>query len=136
MTTTIHSCLIPEAQRMTHAAKLFGLHFPLQLEPTVFSFASHLSPDYQGGYWQFHSLSNAGFYMAPDLPESFNVISQNGYEGTMSADALGITVCLYAYSNLSFQRGEFGELCAQHYHLLREFAMEHAEVAAILRATD
>jgi hypothetical protein len=54
----------------------------------------------------------------------------------MTADALGIVACLYAYSNLSFGDGAFAETCANHYHLLREFAMEHAEVRSILRAID
>ena len=52
------------------------------------------------------------------------------------ADALGITTCLYAYSHLSFSDGRFARVCACHYHRLREFMLEHPEVAAILGATD
>ena len=55
----------------------------------------------------------------------------------MSADALGLTGTLYSYSHLSFA-GEtaFSEACAEQYHLLREFSLDHAEASAILRAID
>lgn len=43
----------------------------------------------------------------------------------------------YAYSNLSFTDGNaFAQTCARQYHLLRDYAMDHAEVGAILGATD
>ena len=57
-----------------------------------------------------------------------------------NSGALGIVACLYAYSNLSFDdgtgAGEFAEVCAEHYHWLRDYAMDHAEVRSILRAID
>ena len=109
----------------------------MQLEPTVFNVASMLSPDYGGGYWEFYELGNDGFYMAPESDVPFNLSCPNGYEGQLSPDALGIAVCLYAYSHLSFiTKGSVAEVYAQHYHLLREYMLGHAEVDAILSATD
>ena len=128
--------LVAEDQRTQVTADLFGIYFPLQLEPFIFSQASRLSEDYGGGYWLFYTLDNGGFYMAPDSDGNFQVISPNGWEGFMSADAFGITVCLFAYSNLSFGSGQFAETCAEQYHLLREYMMDHAEAGAILAATD
>ena len=122
-------------QRIHHTAELFGSNFPMALEPAIYAFAERLSPTYCGGYWHFHQLSNGGFYMAPDDAEPFLVISDNGFEGTMSADALGITACLYAYSHLSFDP-DLADICAKHYHLLREFMLDHAEARIILSATD
>jgi hypothetical protein len=52
----------------------------------------------------------------------------------MSADAAGITACLFALSHLSFQTKN--EKIAEHYHLLRDFALEHAEASIILAAID
>jgi hypothetical protein len=49
---------------------------------------------------------------------------------------LGITACLYAYSNLSFSLSDIAREYARHFHLLREYSMEHPEVVAILGATD
>lgn len=109
----------------------------------MFQFAEHLAADYHGGYWQFYELSNGGFYMAPRTETVYAVSSLNGFEGEMTADALGVTACLFAYSNLSFGDGltgtgdgGFAESCAQHYHLLREFMFRHTEVRSVLRAID
>jgi len=127
---------IAEASRMEATHTLFGLHFPLRLEPTVFNMAGMLSEQYQGGSWEFYALSNGGFYMAPRASTSFTVTSENGFAGPMSGDVLGITACLYAYSQLSFVQNSFGELCAQHYHWLREYALDHSETSAIFAAID
>ena len=136
-TQTISRALVPERDRTDLVDALFGLNFPLQLEPCVFAVASELSSDYHGGYWAFQSLGNGGFYMAPDDDARFTVRSENGYEGTMTADAFGVTVCLYAYSRLSFIATKPASTTyARHYHLLREYAMDHPEVAEIVRATD
>jgi len=128
--------LVPEALRIDVADGLFGMRFPLKLEPAIYKFAEYLSSEYNGGYWDFFRLSNGGFYMAPRLDGAFAVSCENGYEGALSADALGIAACLYAYSHLSFDGNHFDDICAQQYHWLREFAMEHAEAAGVLAAID
>jgi hypothetical protein len=67
----------------------------------------------------------------------YHVVCENQFEGDLSADALGITACLYAYSNLSFSGPDvFADICSDHYYWLREFMMGHQEVEAILAATD
>ncbi len=128
--------LVPEEQRTPFTAKLFGFDFPMRLEPTVFDMAGRLAAEYNGGYWLFYALSNGGFYMAPRSDTTFIVSCENGFEGQLSGDALGIAACLYAYSNLSFSEDDFAALCGQHYHLLHDFMMEHREARAILRAID
>lgn len=127
---------VPAARRVEVSSTLFGLSFPLRLEPCIFGIASRLSSDYQGGYWQFHVLSNGGFYMAPEHDKPFELIAENGFVGTLSPDAFGIVVCLYAYSGLSFTEEVFAAKCAEHYHLLRAFALDHPEVGSIMAATD
>ena len=141
--TRVTRSLIAEASRMDATHTLFGLHFPLRLEPNVFNMAGMLSEQYQGGSWEFYALSNGGFYMAPRSTSiaprastGFAVSCDNGFEGPMSGDALGITACLYAYSRLSFAQSSFGELCAKHYHWLREYALDHSEAGAIFAAID
>ena len=128
--------LLNEKQRIDLPAKIFGAHFPFRVEPTVYHLAGFLSPDYNGGYWHMYELSNGGFHMAPNS-ETFKVSSQNGYQGELSGDAFGITVCLYTYSHLGFSEiPELADICAEQYHLLREYIFEHPEAAAILRAVD
>ncbi len=133
---TISSHCVPDGDRVSLTTQLFGMHFPMQLEPFVFDMAGRLSSDYTSGYWKFYALSNGGFYMAPQSDRNFHVASENGYQGQLSADALGITACLYAYSHLSFTDGEMAQTYAQQYHWLRDYLMMHAEVRAILGATD
>ena len=128
--------LVTEDQRLAVVERLFGMAFPLQLEPVVYGITDRMADGYDGGYWDFYTLSNGGFYMAPSEDKVFHVKCQNMYEGDLSADALGITACLYAYSNLSFSLSDLAEDYARHYHLLREYMMEHPEVREILGATD
>ena len=123
-------------QRIDLTADLFGVYFPLRMEPFVYAMTSKLSEDYSGGYWHFYTLSNGGFYLAPDSEGTFQVISENGHECFMSSDALGITACLYAYSHLSFGEDEFADTCAKLYHLLRDYMFEHPEARGILGAID
>ena len=135
--TTVTRTLVPEDQRLVITEKLFGTWFPMRIEPVVFSFAERLSKGYTGGFWDFFTLSNGAFYMAPSGDGRFHLLCENQFEGDLSADAFGITVCLYAYSNLSFSGPDaFADVCFDHYHWLREYMMDHPEVEAILRATD
>lgn len=135
--TAITRQLVLEKLRVKHTETLFGIHFPLNLEPCVYACTRNIAPVYQGDYWEFYTLSNGGFYMAPYSDEFYSVSCDNGYKGQLSADALGITACLYAYSHLSFSdlKG-FAEKCADHNHLLRSYMLDHKEAANILRAID
>jgi hypothetical protein len=124
--TTITRTLILEEDRVMHTANLFGFHWALHLEPLAYAMADSLSSDYTGGYWDFFSLNNGGFH----------VTCENSFEGDLSADAVGITVCLYACSGLSFSGMLIADVCAGQYHLLREYALEHSEAAEIMAAVD
>ena len=136
MNPIVTARLVPDDQRTSCTAKLFGINFPMRLEPTIFDMAGRLAAQYNGGYWLFYALSNGGFYMAPRSDTLFAVSCENGFEGQLSADALGIASCLYSYSHLSFGEDDFADTCATQYHLLREFMFGHSEVNGILRAID
>jgi len=132
----VSSSLVQEPLRVKVTSRLFGNAFPFRLEPCIFGIAGQLSKDYHGGYWNFHQLSNGGFYMAPEHDKPFAVMAENGFDGQLSAEAFGIVVCLYAYSGLSFRGDRLAEVCAEHYHLLRAFALNHPEACSIMAATD
>ena len=135
--TNITRQQVIDKQRIMHTANLFGIRFPLNIEPAVYSIASNIATEYNGAYWEFYALSNGGFYMAPSYVQTYQVICENGFKGKLSADAFGITVCLYAYSHLSFSSNEtFAELCVNHYHWLRAYMLEHKKVLNILSAID
>ena len=135
--STITRQQVADKLRSKHTADLFGIRFPLNIEPAIYSIAGNIAAEYDGAYWEFYTLSNGGFYMAPSSDQHYQVSCDNGYEGKLSADALGITACLYAYSHLSFSSNQaFAEICANHYHWLRAYMLEHTEASVILGAID
>lgn len=136
ITMSITNTIVPESERLAFVDRLFGIQYVTKLEPTVFSMTEHLAPDYTGGYWEFHDLGSGAFYMAVRFDTEFAISCENGYEGMLSPDALGICACLYAFSHLSFGSGPFAQKCAEQYQLLREYAFEHPEAKAILQAID
>ena len=126
--------LVSDAERSLVLPRHFGSQL-LEAETTIFAWLRELSADYQGGYWHFYELSNGGFYMAPDMAERLRIeVVGNGYRGRMSADAAGITACLFAYSHLSFRfrGGPFGD----HYAWLLDYAADHAEARSVFAAVD
>ena len=130
----ITACLIAEDARLDTLPRHFGLHM-LRLEDTVFDFMRQFVTRYIGGVWDMLELSNGGFYMRTgNDPVNFRVPS-NGFEEVMSADAAGITVCLFAYSHLSFQFPAEARF-SRHFYELRAFALEHPEASLIFAAID
>lgn len=138
MSQSIITCQqVADTLRIKHTAGLFGIHFPLNIEPAIYSVARNIASEYIGGFWEFYALSNGGFYMAPSTATKFNVVCENGYDGALSADALGIVACMYAYSHLSFCDQEaLTEKCVNHYHLLRDYMLSHTEASMIIGAID
>ncbi|GFE82485.1 hypothetical protein GCM10011487_44850 [Steroidobacter agaridevorans] len=128
--------LVADRARLQTLPKHFGDHC-LFIENLVFVFARTFIPTYQGAYWRFYELSNGGFYMVPEIEPARLIVEGNGFDGVLSADALGITVCLFALSHGSFAlAGQASENCSRHYEWLREFSFEHQERSLISEAID
>lgn len=124
---------MPEHARIETLPKHFGRHM-LIVERRIYDFMSQFASAYSGGCWRFFELDNGGFYMSPP-DETYEIrIDGNGFQGRMSADAAGITVCLFAFSQLSFEHTT--DVFARHFHWLREFASDHPEADAIFQAVD
>lgn len=127
--------VVEDAQRLMTLPHHFGNRL-LAFEGAVYDFMRRFSPDYRGGFWNFIELSNNGFYMSPEHEGTFRFsVDTNGYAGEMSPDAAGITVCLFAYSHLSFRYSD-NDVFAEHFHRLRDFAIGHAEASEIFAAID
>jgi hypothetical protein len=125
---------VPEAGRFEFLPRYFG-RYMLAVERRIYLRMEDLAPDYSGGYWHFWELANGGCYLAPQ-GERFRIVQpNNGFDGTVSADAAGVIVTLYALSELSFRYSReslFGHL----FYRLRDFAAEHAENGKIFAAID
>lgn len=131
--TKIEARPVPEHDRMDVLPRHFGRHM-LMVELRTYDFMSRFASTYWGGYWSFFELSNGGFYMTPP-DDTYEIrIASNGFEGRMSADAAGITVCLFTFSHLSFELR--ANTFARHFHWLREFAWDHPEGSVIFQAID
>ena len=94
---------VEDSQRLRRFRAISGIaSWPSRGRCTISCAGSR--PTIEAGFWDFIELSNGGFYMAPQHEGTFRFsVDTNGYEGEMSPDAAGITVCLFAYSHLSFR---------------------------------
>ena len=90
---------------------------------------------YQGGYWQYYTLSNGGFYMELDDDMRFDMeCLSNYYNGEMSAQAASIAVNLCVQNAFAWQIE--AEKFSEHFYQLRVFATGHEEANTILGFID
>ncbi|MGL4859120.1 MAG: antirestriction protein [Enterobacteriaceae bacterium] len=96
--------------------------------------AGVFSKDYSSDYWHWYTLSDGGFFICPRTEKTYRIeVYSNHYQGEMSAQALGITVSLYALCAMAESGyGFFIEL----YQRLRGYALQHPEGAEIGAAID
>lgn len=124
---------VPEHAKTHVLPRYFG-RYMLTVEQRVYALMSRFASSYAGGAWRFFELSNGGFYMTPPDDEYEVRIDGNGFLGRMSCDAAGIVVCLFTFSDLSYEHTT--DIFSEHFHRLRDFALDHAEVGVILQAID
>ncbi len=130
----ISSAVVPEELRLNVLPRYLGRHY-MEGESLVYDWAARLYRGYEGGYWNFFTLSNDGFYMVSSNLGRVHVRwHMNGYSDMMGAEAFGITVTLYALCHLAEKTHD--DTIIERYHQLREFASQHVEAANILRAID
>ncbi|MDO3386026.1 antirestriction protein [Gilvimarinus sp. SDUM040013] len=128
---------VPAEERIDTLPSFFPSCY-LEFELMVFDVARTISKTYQGasGYWQFYRLSNGGFYMAPHCDGEFEVTIPfgNGFRGSLSADAFGVAVTLYAYCFIA-EKFPDADL-ADHYARLYDYMSDHKEAGTIWQAID
>ena len=124
-----------EDERMQFLPRVFGHHF-LEGESLIYKWMAEICPAYQGGFWEFYSLSSGGFYMAPDMDCNKIHIrcSGNYYDGWMSPDAAGIVATLHGLNALVWTTRD--EYLLEMFELLRHYAGDHAEGPEIFGAID
>lgn len=109
-------------------------HSFLIVENSVFGFTDKVCKNNSAALWEFYELSNGGFYMSPRQAGLMDFINPfgNPFKCQMSADALGITACLFVYSKLAAEHPEAG--FDDFYWHLFEYARVHNEATVILAA--
>ena len=138
--TTLTSPITESTVPTSHMTHELHQHFgtaDIVVESTVYAWLRKLSPDYDGGFWEFHTLSNGGFFMQPVTNSRFQVDSPNGASASMTARDAGITATLFALSHISFHPAA-PETISRHFELLHEYLdfLPERSVADILRITD
>lgn len=133
---TITRTQVAEDDRLDFLPKHMGLRLLFRGQNRFMEYMDRLSPqDYGGGYWEFYELSNGGWYTAPAGEQRYRMEwDGNYYKGEMSADAAGITASLFTICELANVSGEDKLIAA--YHLLLDYARQHAEAQEILSAID
>lgn len=132
---------VPEEQRLGFLPAHVGGYY-LGFEKALYNALRDFScGQYEGGYWEYYSLSNGGWYAAMDSDTTYVIeVPTNGYRGAMSADAAGVFVSLMAINHLLWAVVEENEALARElqtaFYALRDYAAEHEEAAAIFGAID
>lgn len=131
---SITASLVPINKRLKFLPRFFGTCHYSAGENMVYDFLSNVCSNYHGAYYHFFTLSNGGFYLAPDLKEPLKFSLPNYFDGAVPADAAGIIATLYVLNCLASEhkKNEHIEL----YYSLRDFALEHADRELILAAID
>ena len=129
--TSSAATVVPDVQRSNFLPRLFGQRHFLAGEAQIFDTMRLLSPaDYHGGFWEFYEHAGEPLYLAPKSQNLFRISWHgNGYEGEVSADAVGIIATLFALSDLAITHQD--PLLGDAFHRLYEFARGHAEAAEI-----
>ena len=134
---TVTAEVVPAKERIDALPSFFPQCY-LEFELMAFDVARTISETYErsSGYWEFYRLSNGGFFMAPKCDGEFQVVIPfgNGFQGSMSAEAFGVTVTLYAYCFIAekFPEANMGD----HYSRLYEYMSDHKDAALIWQAID
>ena len=65
----VTASLVAEAQRLDFLPTYFGPRLMMRGEALVYAWLRRLCERYNGAYWHYYTLSDGGFYLAPDLAE-------------------------------------------------------------------
>ncbi|WP_127958523.1 antirestriction protein [Serratia microhaemolytica] len=105
-----------------------------------FRFARQFCDDYLIDSWDWYTLSNGGFFICPKTEKTYRIsVQSNYYQGEMSAQALGITVSLFALcalAELAHDKNQEDEYFTECYHWLRDYSFDVRESFAIAGAID
>lgn len=135
--------IVSNSARMGFLPRMFTPKYFTQGESLVYTLAKYYCEEYDGGYWEYKTLSNGGFLMTLDDREKrVKVINpDNYYEGMMSPDALSIGICIIALNRLMWAAAEQGAMrlgkeLQDHWDWLKDYAYEHPERVEIARFID
>ncbi|MGF6981401.1 hypothetical protein QFZ99_000877 [Paraburkholderia atlantica] len=140
--TTMTAEIISESRRLDFMPDMFGPRHFIPGESMLYGFANGLLPDYDGGLWTFHRVSNGARFAAPPERERWRVVVAGNYtDREVSTEAAGIILSLFALGAMAERAsarddGAATDFLCDRYYELRAYACEHPEYRAILAAID
>ena len=123
---------VAQAQRFDFLPTYFGPALARRGEMLSYGWLRRLCSGYTGGHWNFYTLSNGGFYMAPDLSGKLEmVVAGNQFWGELSADAAGIVAIFFTLGQMAAEceGKDAGDALTRHYQSLLDFVADHPEAA-------
>lgn len=120
---------------------LFGDDF-IRAENNVYSYAARYLDGYDGGVWDYATISEGGGFMKPEGDERWHFCNPlNFADLTLSSEAAGIVITALVLNHRSWMYDHHDEeelcrlYCRRHRELMA-YAECHPEADAILRALD
>lgn len=131
---SLTSKIVPEAARLSMLPRYFG-RYMLAVESAIYDALGELCESYQGGFWNYYTVSNDSFFMAPVGASSFKLVcAGNWFEGELSAEATGIVASLIGINRACWQYRD--QQLIDRFYALREYALIHPEASQIMAAID
>ena len=81
----------------------------VRLEESIFRMLESLCDEYTGGYWNYFTMSNDGFFIELVSDKPLTLRSPNGHEVTVNAHQASIVAILMTLSALCFWAYEQGD---------------------------
>ncbi len=130
----ITKTLVKDNKRLDFLPHFVGDNF-LRYEQMIYGGMDRFCKEYNGGYWQYYTLSNGGFLMVLDENKRFSVeCLTNYYDGNMSAEAVSIGVNLYVQNVFAWEVN--AERFSEAFYCLRDYAAQHDEAREIFAFID
>lgn len=128
---------VPKLQRAQTMHQYWG-DWCVSLEMFVFSFSfmNTFNDAYNGGYWDLNITSNNALYISLSTDEPVRLVSPLNYaDETMSADAAGLVLTIYA-SSYGMHKFSEDAYILETYDKLMEVVGDHPEASKIYRLLD
>lgn len=130
MTSSIRKIQCSASERPDFLQRHAGRHF-VDYEQLVCAAMKRCCSEYSGGFWNFFSLTNGGFFMSLDVECDFTMETQENHaNGRMSAEAASIGVNILVQNRMAWKTG--AEQFTRAYERLRDFAVKHPEKSEIM----
>lgn len=94
--TPVEKKLVSETDKIKAIPAFLHPYF-IEIEARTCDFLRTYSDEYTGGSWNYYTLSNSGFFMAPCSHKFYTVsIPGNYFDAKVDAEAAGLISFLYA----------------------------------------